>query len=71
MTNEESSAASSRKSRTKRNILDYLQSGSKLGKAAKLAGVSVVAVENWRKEDPNFDADVRAAGQLRSYVAPE
>lgn len=61
----------SRKEQLKHQFLEYLLATGRVGKAAKRSGISVLAVEAWRREDPDFDAEIKAAGQMRSWVDPD
>jgi len=49
-------------------VLDLVRQGNTVSRAAKRAGISPVAVEHWRRDDPDFDANLRARGALRSWT---
>jgi len=49
-------------------VLDLVRQGNTVSRAAKRAGISPVAVEHWRRDDPDFDANLRARGSLRSWT---
>ncbi|MBT3377339.1 MAG: helix-turn-helix domain-containing protein [Lentisphaerae bacterium] len=58
----------SRTDQMKELVLDLVRQGNTVSRAAKRAGISPVAVEHWRKEDPAFDADLRARGDIRAWT---
>ena len=58
----------SRTDQMKAMVLDLVRQGNTVSRAAKRAGISPVAVEHWRKDDPNFDAELRSRGSQRAWI---